>query len=264
MCACEKSDISSEAKHFDQYYAAVRGKGDYLDVPQEWLIRAVRPRALPLDYWEYLFFLLGDLSGKKVLDLGCGSGWITRLVALKGARVTAMDVSHEGCRVTRERLRACGSGADSIAVADAHRLPFKDKAFDVVLSTGVLHHVNMTTAATEIHRVLKRGGRVVGYEPMKWGPLMTALRRAWLNLNGQKEDDHTDNEAPLQKDDFAPFEALFSTSLTREMNLVAKTNRLKNRFGLLGNSLRWTDYTLLSALPFLRRHCTTIDFCFEK
>lgn len=264
MAAGAKDDVSSEAKHFDQYYNTVRGKDDYLEVSQEWLRRAVHPHKIPLDYWEYVFFLLGDLSGQTVLDLGCGSGWITRLLALKGASVTAMDVSLEGCRVTRERLKACGSRWSSIAVADAHRLPFKGEVFDVVLSTGVLHHVNIKTAATEIQRVLKPGGRVVGYEPLKWGPVMSAVRRTWLNLKGQKEDEHTDNEAPLEKSDFAPFQDLFPKVLIREMNLVAKTNRLERRFGLLANSLRWADFALLSAFPFLRRHCTTIDFRFEK
>jgi 2-polyprenyl-3-methyl-5-hydroxy-6-metoxy-1,4-benzoquinol methylase len=71
-----------------------------------WIDRAKNPNPRPLDYWEYMFYLLGDVAGQDVLDLGCGGGWISGLLrgllAFKGAHVWSFDASLEGCISTRK------------------------------------------------------------------------------------------------------------------------------------------------------------------
>jgi len=229
-----------------------------------WLEKARNPSPRPLDYWEYAFYLLGNIKDKDVLDVGCGGGWISRLLALKGASVTSFDLSLEGCITTRKKLRESGLRGDRLSVMDAHSIAFRESSFDAVFITGVLHHLNIAKTAREIHRVLKRGGRFVCYEPLKYGPIMWFLRQIWLKLNGMKEYETTEHEEAITVGDFAPFEQIFKTGFVRTFNFVAKTNRLRHRFGPLAVSLRWIDYLLLSAIPYFRRYCTSVVCCFQK
>jgi len=262
-----KEDIDSERAHFDQYYRrshdVARARG-YRVEEDEWERRATHPDSRPLDYWEYAFHLLGDLRGKRVLDFGCGGGWISRLLASAGARVAAFDVSIEGCRLTREKLGAHGWYSGSTAVMDGHAIAFRDGSFDAVFISGVLHHMNINKVATELHRVLREGGRVVCYEPLNYGPIMWALRQIWLRLHGLKEYETTEHEEQLKEDDLIGFQRVFAKSHIRKFNFIAKTNRLRNRFGPLALTLRWGDYLVLSAFPFFRRFCTCVVCRFEK
>jgi SAM-dependent methyltransferase len=262
-----KEDIDSERAHFDKYYhdshLTAQARGYRVD-EAAWEQRATRPNSRPLDYWEYAFHLLGDLRGKRVLDFGCGGGWISRLLAMAGARVAAFDVSVEGCRLTREKLKAYGFPSGSIAVMDGHAIALRAASFDAVFISGVLHHMNIDKVAGELHRVLRKGGRVVCYEPLDYGPIMWALRQLWLRLHGLREYETTEHEEQLKEGDLVGFQRVFAKSHLRKFNFIAKTNRLRNRFGPLATTLRWIDYGLLSLFPFLRRFCTCIVCSFEK
>lgn len=98
-------------------------------------------------------------SGKRVLDVGCGNGYVTCKFAQAGASVVAVDLTDKGVELTKARLSLAGLEAD-VRRADAESLPFGDDTFDVVVSFGVLHHTPDTeTAISEIHRVLRPGGR---------------------------------------------------------------------------------------------------------
>jgi SAM-dependent methyltransferase len=147
---------------------------------------------------------------------------------------------------------------------DAHRLGWADNTFDLVFATGVLHHINIRSVSHEIHRILRPAGRLVFYEPMKYGRVMWALRQVWLKAHGMKEYETTEHEEALSESDLLPLKEIFGSSFTRKFNFIAKTNRLRNRFGLLAGFLRWTDWFLLTTLPFLRRYCTCIVGRFEK
>ncbi len=259
-----KEDTESEREHFDSYYRTQRNNPVQLITDMEWIRRAKAPSSRPLDFWEYSFYLAGAVQGKKVLELGCGGGWISRLLAYKGAAISAVDISLEGCLAAREKLLSAGFHPDCIAVMDAHYTGFKDATFDVVFIVGVLHHMNTGKLASEVHRILRPGGRMVCYEPLKYGPLMWALRSVYLKLHGLKEYSTSEHEEALQDKDLDPFRQLFANSMVRRMNFIGKTNRFKNRFGLLARTLRWADYLLLSVFPFFRRYCTTVVCCFEK
>ncbi len=233
-------------------------------VPRVWIERAKNPGQRPLDYWEYAFHLLGNLQGKKIAEIGCGDGWITTCLASAGASVFALDISVNGCKLTREKLKAHGLFPGLVAVMDAHTMAFKTSSIDAVFVAGVLHHLNINQVSNELYRILKKGGVVVCYEPLKYGPLMWAIRTVWLKLNGMKEYNWTEDEETLGEKDFISFKKIFRTSYMRKFNFIAKTNRLKKRFGPLANFLRWIDYLLLSAFPFFQRYCTCIVCRFEK
>ena len=101
--------------------------------------------------------------GRDVLELGCGAGQTAVRLALRGARVVAVDVSSEGLGRAAGRARAARLGPDNpvFRQMDAAALAFPDDRFDLVVGSGILHHVDMPSVCRELPRVLRPGGRAV-------------------------------------------------------------------------------------------------------
>ena len=104
-----------------------------------------------------------DLTGKHVLDIGCGSGGITLHIAATFAPATITGLDVEEPVIAAARRRAARAGLDDRAVfvqASPGRLPFDDHSFDLVFSKDAMVHIPDKDAIfTEIFRVLKPGGR---------------------------------------------------------------------------------------------------------
>jgi ubiquinone/menaquinone biosynthesis C-methylase UbiE len=102
--------------------------------------------------------LAGDVSGRRILDAGCGSGPLSAALLAKGAGITGFDVSAAMVGLARQRL---GDDAD-VHVADlASPLPFADAEFDDVVTSLVLHYLeDWAVPLAEFRRVLKPGGRL--------------------------------------------------------------------------------------------------------
>ena len=80
---------------------------------------------------ESLVDLLHPQAGERILDLGCGDGFLTRRIAESGANVVGVDASPEMIAAARER------GVDA-HLANGETLPF-DREFDAVFSNAALH-----------------------------------------------------------------------------------------------------------------------------
>jgi ubiquinone/menaquinone biosynthesis C-methylase UbiE len=102
-----------------------------------------------------------SLKGKKVLEIGCGLGTDAVQFARAGADYTGIDLTDNAIRLTKQRFDMEGLRGD-IRSANVESLPFGDGSFDLVYSHGVIHHTpNIEKAVSEIHRVLKGGGRAI-------------------------------------------------------------------------------------------------------
>ncbi|WP_066510341.1 class I SAM-dependent methyltransferase [Corynebacterium sp. CMW7794] len=128
------------------------------------------PEYLSSFYWcpemlhERDAHLLGDVRGKRVLELGCGSAPCTAWLRGEGAYAIGMDIS-------RAMLDRAPEGAPLVQ-ADALVLPFADNTFDVVFSAfGALPFIeNLDAALADAARVLRPAGRFVAAvpHPMRW------------------------------------------------------------------------------------------------
>lgn len=121
--------------------------------------------------------LLGPLSGRRVLDVGCGVGqWASRL-ALGGAEVWAIDISPESCASAR-RAAAINGVADSVHVleASAYEIPFADGTFDAVHGQNIVHHLDAGRFGAEVARVLRLGGQAVFSENSSRNKLLMFAR----------------------------------------------------------------------------------------
>jgi SAM-dependent methyltransferase len=102
---------------------------------------------------------LDPKPGERILDLATGTGWTSRLVAGRGAKVTGVDIAAELLAAARMRVPP-GLSID-YEVGDAESLPFADASFDAVISTfGVMFASRPEAAAAEIARVCRKGGRI--------------------------------------------------------------------------------------------------------
>lgn len=108
-------------------------------------------------------------ANSRVLDVGCGSGWATRLLAdyAFDGRVTGIDISDEMVELARESS-ASYKNVD-FEVASAEQLPFETSEFTRAFSMESLYYYrNIPKALAEIHRVMKPGGLFVAVVDLYW------------------------------------------------------------------------------------------------
>jgi 2-polyprenyl-3-methyl-5-hydroxy-6-metoxy-1,4-benzoquinol methylase len=138
-------------------------------------------------------------AGGSVLDIGCGTGELARVLAAAGMRVT-------GCDISLKMLRNAGAADPSGAVnwirldTDWRELPFEPETFDAVVASSVLEYVQEPTSVLrECGRVLRPGGSVLCTvpnlrHPVRWlewllgvtcrVELLRTVGRRWLRLDG--------------------------------------------------------------------------------
>jgi SAM-dependent methyltransferase len=133
---------------------------------------------------------LGGLPGEpfdRALEVGAGTGYFSLNLTQLGLieRPTATDIS-EGMLATLAETAADVGVPVTTARAEAERLPFEDRSFDLVFGHAVLHHVpNLPRAFAEFERVLRPGGTIAFCgEPSRYGDRLAALPKAGGALLG--------------------------------------------------------------------------------
>lgn len=118
-------------------------------------------------YREYLnnpAFLgfVGDLSGKTVLDAGCGEGYNTRILARSGARMVAVDISQKMIELARQEERREPLGIRYEVASFSDLSLFDDESFDFVVSfMALMDSPDFESAVKEIFRVLRKHGEFI-------------------------------------------------------------------------------------------------------
>ena len=117
---------------------------------------------------------LGDLLDKaslypnaKVLDFGCGNGWLAKSLAHMGMHAFGIDIAEKAISLAREYKRdPFQRGTAEYAVFDGYNIPFSDNFFDRIVIFDAFHHVNdPEEMLREFSRVLRPGGRIAMSEP---------------------------------------------------------------------------------------------------
>jgi SAM-dependent methyltransferase len=151
--------------------------------------------AFPL---RYAFYLLGDVRGKTVLDLGCGSGENIAPLLARGAKVIAVDISEELVQLARKRVEITKPFVPlPLMVGSAYDIALPDGSADVILCSSLLHHLDIPRAMAEMRRLLKPGGTIIVKEPVRFSKPAAMLRRMFPAKEDVSEDEHPLTRAEL-------------------------------------------------------------------
>ena len=163
---------------------------------------------------RYAITEMGDIDGKHVLDLGCGAGESSVYFALKGATVTAADISKEMLHVADELASRWNVHIDTkVIVGEDIDLP--SESYDYVYGNAVLHHLDRKKAYSEILRVLKPGGQAIFIEPLCYNPVISVYRLIARTVR-------TKNEKPFRFRDFQYLRRIFQDVKHREFWLATQ------------------------------------------
>lgn len=136
-------------------------------------------------------WLAERVAGKRVLDYGCGNGESSLELAKLGAHAYGIDISPISVRNCEEAAEVEGlSNLTTFAVMDAENLDFENNFFDYVVVDGVLHHLDLKSAYSELARVLGAGGTVIATEALRHNPLISWYRRHTPELRTEWETEH--------------------------------------------------------------------------
>lgn len=215
---------------------------------------------------------LGDIKGKKLLDLGCGAGEAAVYFAKKGADVTAVDVS-DGMLNMVKRVAERHNVNLQTKQSYSHKIDFNDETFDIVYAANLLHHVDIEKTIKEIHRVLKKDGVFVSWDPLAYNPIINIYR--WIAIKVRTEDEH-----PLRWKDLRLFNKFFphvnrkyfwlsTLTIFVIMAIIQKRNPNKERYWkvIIDEAERWErfyrplellDRIIMRVIPPLRLWCWNV------
>lgn len=163
------------------------------------------------DYFEvctapenrFILRRLGDVRGKRLLDLGCGAGENSVYFAKKGALCVASDYSPGMVDVALKLAENNGVQVEG-KVVNAMAIDLPDNSFDIVYASNLLHHLPDPHACLkEMHRILKPGGKACFWDPLKHNPVINVYRRIATKVR-------TEDETPLDINIVNYIRSLFS------------------------------------------------------
>jgi ubiquinone/menaquinone biosynthesis C-methylase UbiE len=162
---------------------------------------------------EYAFHLLGDVRGKTVLDLGCGTGECVVPLIERGAHVIGMDISPDLIAIAEKYVRAAGLEAP-LSVGDAYHTGLPDESVDVVFSNALIHHLDIRLVRDEMWRILRKGGTIILREPVRF-----SKGYAWVRGLLPAHEDISEYEHPLTREELATMMEPFTVQGTRYFRL---------------------------------------------
>ena len=213
---------------------------------------------------QHLFDQLGNVEDEKILEIGCGEGWVTKRMALQGAQVWSFDISKEAVNLVVGRLE----GLDlkypvQVDVMAGEDLKYPDNMFDGIIGMAILHHLEFDVALNEIKRVLKPGGKAYFMEPLGHNIFLNIYRFFTPDIRSK-------DEAPLRWYQYRIMDQKFSNFYHQEFFLTSifalffyflKLNKIMI---VARNILLKFDNLILKFLPFLKRYCWYSVLVLEK
>ena len=203
---------------------------------------------------EFAYHELGDVTGKRIVDFGCGSGANSVLLANRGAHVWGIDISEDLLRLARRRLSVSGrEGGAAFIAGSAHDMPFPDNSIDVVFGIAILHHLDLDLVSREVRRVLKPGGRAIFQEPVRNSAVVRFVR----SLIPYRAPDISPYERPLTDAELERFATGFAKWSVRAFALPhVQVGQVLPVVKEYWQKLYEIDRTILRRAPWLARYAS--------
>jgi len=230
---------------------------------------------------EFILKQMKNLRGKKILDVGCGLGESAVYFALRGAKVTAVDVSPEMISFAKQLALRHKVNINFIVSAAEH-LRLEPNFFDFIYCANLIHHISVgdrNLFIKKMHRILKKEGWFYSIDPLAYNPVINVYRRMANSVRSY-------DEKPLRFQILEDFKQTFSKTYHREFWFLTLVLFLKyfflNRYnpnkikywreiykekpesiGWWFNGLKKVDKFLLR-IPFLKRFAWNIVIYAQK
>jgi len=144
---------------------------------------------------DYYSYLKKNCENKNVLDYGCGVGnTIKKISEYKPKKITGIDISEVSIEKARKASKNLNTEIE-YRVDNCENSSLESECYDIIYGSGILHHLNMEKSISEIHRLLRKNGKMVFLEPLGTNPLINIYRK--LTPRSRSKDEH-----PLTKKDF--------------------------------------------------------------
>jgi 2-polyprenyl-3-methyl-5-hydroxy-6-metoxy-1,4-benzoquinol methylase len=187
-------DVDEATRLIDQYHRATTKRLGLPPEKAEAFVRVHRDFSRGTEAATLLEALVG-LPGKRLLDVGAGTGEVAKACQDRGADVYVVEPNAEACRIAGMLI-----GADRALTSRAEDLPFADGSFDIVTCYNALEHVqDIHGAIAELVRVTRTGGHILvsvpnylfpweGHYRMKWLPVPKRIGAVYLRRKGRDPD----------------------------------------------------------------------------
>lgn len=195
MLAVEHSNNSicreqREKDHFDHLYRTDAASDSFI-TPERIIKRYRACKEHRIYGKECAFNLAKPLEGREVLEIGCGTGIDSVLLASNGARVFAYDISEQAIEVAKKRAKANGFEKQiTFRVAGEISQAYGERKFDIIFGNAILHHLDLNGFSDKLRAVLKEHGKCVFREPVILNKWFGWLRKCipWYPTNPTKDE----------------------------------------------------------------------------
>jgi ubiquinone/menaquinone biosynthesis C-methylase UbiE len=207
-----------------KYYDATGLSKDYVDA---WIRESVR--------------------GKVFLDYACGNGRDAIKAAKWGAALSiGLDISRVSVENAKREAAAQGvQGNTRFVQADAENTMLPDNSVDLVICSGMLHHLDLSYAFPELRRILKPGGRILAMEALNYNPAIKLYRYLTPEMRTEWEKKHI-----LSFKDIRFARSFFTVANIRYWHIASLIAPYARMMGALP-ALNWLD-NYLTRIPLLR------------
>lgn len=178
-----------------------------------------------------------------------------------GYSITGIDISEEGIKKAKNKAAGKSVAADYY-VMNAENTDFDDSSFDLILGSGILHHLNVKKSLRELSRIMKQDGHALFFEPMGHNLLINTYRS--LTPSMRSNDEH-----PLKFDDIEIMSNFFEKINVRYFcifSLMSVPLRNTIFFNTVYRALEKFDSVVMSAIPILKKYAwiVVIDLSIPK
>ena len=203
---------------------------------------------------HYRALALAECDGSHLLEYGCGFGRQSTIWLKAGARITGIDISSEAIEKARQSVKDTPyADRAEYYEMNAEAMTFEDDSFDVIVGSGIIHHLDLDACYSELSRVLKPNGLAVFMEPLGHNPIINLYRN--LTPGMRTEDEHPLLNADIERAR-KYFNIVESTSYNM-LTLLAVPFRRTFLFRPLFRSLHQLDQ-LLFKIPFIKKQAWSI------
>ena len=153
---------------------------------------------------QFILRRMGDLRGKKLLDIGAGLGESSVYFALQGADVTTVDISPQMVETALKLGTRYGVKLQGL-VSGGETLDLPQAAYDIIYIANTIHHVHdRASLFAQMQKALKPGGRFFSYDPLAYNPAINVYRRMATRVRTPDESPLTTEDLALAKKYFLP------------------------------------------------------------